>query len=83
MASGSYLQCERRAANSAMPNLATWMRPKDDPFFQRSFAAHPEVKICNGAGSAVPMAEMDGLLLTGGPDIAALIWDKIEQKRKG
>ena len=54
-----------------MPNVATWMRPKDEPFFQRSFAAHPEVTIWNAAHSAVPMAEMDGLLLTGGPDIAA------------
>ncbi len=53
-----------------MPNLATWMRPKDEPFFRRSFAAFPEVKFWNAAESAVLMAEMDGLLLTGGPDIA-------------
>ncbi len=53
-----------------MPNLATWMRPKDEPFFRRSFAAHSEVIIWNAIQGAVPMAEMDGLLLTGGADIA-------------
>ena len=46
------------------------MRPKDEPFFRRSFAAHPEVVIWNATQGAVTMAEMDGLLLTGGPDIA-------------
>ena len=53
-----------------MPNLATWMRPKDWPWFRRSFAPYPEVKFWNAAESALPMAEMHGLLLTGGPDIA-------------
>ena len=53
-----------------MPNLATWMRPKDESSFRRSFAAHPDVIIWNAAQSAVPMPQMDGLLLTGGPDIA-------------
>lgn len=53
-----------------MPNLATWMRPKDEPVFRRSFAPHPDVTIWNAAQGAVPMAQMDGLLLTGGPDIA-------------
>ena len=53
-----------------MPNLATWMRRKDEPYFARVFAAYPEVKICNAATGPVAMAEVDGLLLTGGPDIA-------------
>jgi len=53
-----------------MANLATWMRSKDEPYFQRVFAAHPQVTIWNAAQSAVPMPQMDGLLLTGGPDIA-------------
>src|SRR6188768_4007257 len=53
-----------------MPNLATWMRPKDEPAFSRVFAAYPEVKIWNAAQQAVPMEQMDGLLLTGGPDIS-------------
>ncbi len=53
-----------------MPNLATWMRAKDEPFFRRAFAVHPEVKIWNALTETVPFAEMDGLLLTGGPDVA-------------
>ena len=53
-----------------MPQLATWMRPKDEPYFRSVFAAHPEVVIRNAAQGIVSMAEMDGLLLTGGPDIA-------------
>ncbi len=53
-----------------MPNLATWMRPKDEPAILRVFAAHPKVKIWNAAQQSVPMEQMDGLLLTGGPDIS-------------
>ena len=53
-----------------MPNLGTWMRPKDEPHFARSFAAHPELILWNAAQRAVPMEEMDGLLLTGGADVA-------------
>ncbi len=53
-----------------MRNLATWMRPKDEPWFRRLFAAHPEVKVWNAAQYRVALAEMQGLLLTGGADIA-------------
>ncbi|MGI8437008.1 MAG: gamma-glutamyl-gamma-aminobutyrate hydrolase family protein [Chthoniobacterales bacterium] len=53
-----------------MPKLATWIRPKDAPYFQRALAAYPEVEICNAAEQPVAMSEMDGLLLTGGPDVA-------------
>lgn len=53
-----------------MPQLATWIRPKDEPFFRKVFAAYPAVVIHNAAQGPVAMAEMDGLLLTGGPDIA-------------
>lgn len=53
-----------------MPNLASWIRPKDEPFFRRAFAPFPEVKIWNAAQQVVDMGEMDGLLLTGGPDVA-------------
>lgn len=54
-----------------MPNLATWIRPKDAEFFRRAFAPHPEVEIRNAASTPLLMEEMHGLLLTGGPDIAA------------
>jgi len=53
-----------------MRNLATWIRPKDEEWFRRSFADHPEVEFWNGAEREVAMDEMQGLLLTGGPDIA-------------
>ncbi len=53
-----------------MPKLATWMRAKDKPWFARAFHAHPAVEMWNGAEREVPITEMDGLLLTGGPDIA-------------
>ena len=53
-----------------MPNLASWIRPKDEPFFRRALAAFPEIKIWNAAEGVVDMGEMDGLLLTGGPDVA-------------
>jgi putative glutamine amidotransferase len=53
-----------------MPNVATWMRRKDEKYFAPFFAAHPEVTIWNASKQEAPMAKMDGLLLTGGPDIA-------------
>jgi putative glutamine amidotransferase len=53
-----------------MSNLATWIRRKDDKYFAPFFAAHPEVRIWNAAEGKIPMEEMDGLLLTGGADIA-------------
>lgn len=53
-----------------MPKLATWMRAKDEPWFARSFAAFPSVEMWNAMQREVLIAEMDGLLLTGGPDIA-------------
>ena len=53
-----------------MPNLATWIRPKDEPFFRRAFAPYPDVIFYNATQAFVPMAEMDGLLLSGGADIA-------------
>ena len=53
-----------------MPNLATWIRPKDEKWFQTFFARHPDVHVCNARKDNVSMDQMDGLLLTGGSDIA-------------
>ncbi|MDQ6808985.1 MAG: gamma-glutamyl-gamma-aminobutyrate hydrolase family protein [Verrucomicrobiota bacterium] len=53
-----------------MLNLATWIRPSDEKWFRRAFAPHPEVRFWNALETAVPIDEMHGLLLTGGPDIA-------------
>jgi len=53
-----------------MPNLATWMRPKDEKWFQPFFAKHPDIRVFDARTGDVPMDQMDGLLLTGGSDIA-------------
>ncbi len=54
-----------------MPELATWIRRKDEEWFRRSFAEHPEVQMRNAAQGAIAMDEAHGLLLSGGPDISA------------
>ena len=53
-----------------MPNLATWIRPKDTKWFRPLFARHPEIKVLNARNRPVRVEEMDGLLLTGGSDIS-------------
>jgi putative glutamine amidotransferase len=53
-----------------MPKLATWFREKDEKWFQSFFARHPEIEICDARKDEVVVADVDGLLLTGGSDIA-------------
>ncbi|MEY2485801.1 MAG: putative glutamine amidotransferase [Verrucomicrobiota bacterium] len=53
-----------------MPKLATWIRQKDEKWFQPFFDSYPEVEIWNALNQAGAMENMDGLLLTGGSDIA-------------
>ena len=61
-----------------MSTLATWIREVDEPFFARWFLGRPDIQVVN-ARRAAPVAPGDpwlapdigGLLLTGGPDIAA------------
>jgi putative glutamine amidotransferase len=53
-----------------MPNLATWMREKDEKWFQPFFDKHPDIRVCDARKGEVSMEGMDGLLLTGGSDIA-------------
>jgi putative glutamine amidotransferase len=53
-----------------MPKLATWLREKDEKWFQPFFARHPEIEICDARKGEVVVADIDGLLLTGGSDIA-------------
>ena len=52
-----------------MPNLATWMRPKDEKWFRPFFAKQPELHVFDARNVDVSMDQMDGLLLTGGSDI--------------
>ena len=53
-----------------MPKLATWLREKDEKWFQPFFGKHPEIEICNALKGDVSVKDADGLLLTGGSDIA-------------
>jgi putative glutamine amidotransferase len=53
-----------------MPNLASWIRRSDEKRFQPFLAPHPEIEILNAAHGPIALEEMDGLLLTGGNDIA-------------
>jgi putative glutamine amidotransferase len=54
-----------------MPKLATWLREKDEKWFQPFFAKHSEIEIQNARTGEVAIDQVDGLLLTGGSDIAA------------
>ncbi len=53
-----------------MRNLATWLRAKDEKWFNPIFARYPDVKVWNALSQDVPLVEMDALLLTGGSDLA-------------
>ena len=53
-----------------MPKLATWLREKDEKWFAPFFAKHREIEICDARKIEVSIADVDGLLLTGGSDIA-------------
>jgi putative glutamine amidotransferase len=53
-----------------MPKLATWLRAKDEKWFGPFFTKHPEIEICDARKAEVDIAHVDGLLLTGGSDIA-------------
>ena len=54
-----------------MPKLATWLRKKDEKWFAPFFAKHPEIEVCNARDGNVSITDVNGLLLTGGSDIAA------------
>jgi putative glutamine amidotransferase len=53
-----------------MPNLASWIRRRDEKWFDPILTTHSGIKIWNAARRAVALEEMDALLLTGGNDIA-------------
>jgi len=54
-----------------MPHLATWIRECDEAHFARFFAPHPELRVSNARLATIDPESIDGLLLTGGPDVAA------------
>jgi putative glutamine amidotransferase len=53
-----------------MRNVATWMRAKDEKWFRPIFAKYPDICVRDARSENLPLREMNGLLLTGGPDIA-------------
>jgi len=46
------------------------MRRKDEKWFRPFFDKHPEIRVCNARKDEAALEEIDGLLLTGGSDIA-------------
>ena len=54
-----------------MLHLATWIRECDDALFARFFARRPDIRVGDARRGPVDLATTHGLLLTGGPDIAA------------
>jgi putative glutamine amidotransferase len=53
-----------------MPKLATWVREKDEKWFCPFFEKHPDIQVCDARKTEVLLEDADGLLLTGGSDIA-------------
>ncbi len=54
-----------------MPKLATWIRESDEAPFQRFFDMQPALEVFNARRDPnFDSSEMDGLLLSGGPDIS-------------
>lgn len=53
-----------------MPHLSSWIRECDDTLFGRFLASHPEITLSNARLGPVDPASLDGLLVTGGPDIS-------------
>jgi putative glutamine amidotransferase len=46
------------------------MQSKDEKWFRPVFEKYPDVRVCDARSKNVRLEEMNGLLLTGGPDIA-------------
>src|SRR6476619_7929874 len=61
---------DRGSQSRGMPHVATWIRPKDEKWFRRAFAKHPNVRLWNARTQKVPLEKMNGLLLSGGADVA-------------
>ena len=54
-----------------MTELATWIREGDEPLFAQFHSRHPEIRVANARRGPVDLAAAGGVLITGGPDIAA------------
>jgi len=54
-----------------MPHLGSWIRESDNENFARFLAPHPRIALRNARLAPVDLTTLDGLLVTGGPDISA------------
>jgi putative glutamine amidotransferase len=54
-----------------MPHLGSWIRESDEENFARFLAPHPEITLHDARVAPVDLSILDGLLVTGGPDISA------------
>jgi putative glutamine amidotransferase len=54
-----------------MLHLASWIREKDDALFGQFLAPYPDIQLDNARLGPVDLDAMDGLMLTGGPDVSA------------
>jgi len=53
-----------------MPHLGSWIRESDEHLFGRFLAPHPEITLGNARLGWVDPATIDGLMVTGGPDVS-------------
>jgi putative glutamine amidotransferase len=53
-----------------VPKVATWLREKDEKWFAPFFTKYPEIEVCDARKGEVSITDVEGLLLTGGADIA-------------
>ena len=54
-----------------MSEIATWIRESDEALFAQFHGRHPGVCIANARRAPVDLAAARGVMITGGPDIAA------------
>jgi putative glutamine amidotransferase len=54
-----------------MPHLASWIRQVDETNFGRFFALRPDLRVSDARRGPVDLTTVDGVLITGGPDISA------------
>ncbi|SRR5579862_1909658 len=53
-----------------MPKIASWIRKKDEDYFNGFLKPHPEIEFANARLSPPDLDECAGLLVTGGPDVS-------------
>ena len=54
-----------------MSEIATWIRESDEPLFAQFHGRHSGILIANARRGSIDLADADGVMITGGPDISA------------